>query len=235
MATKDDKDQDLTPEEKEELEPLTEKDILILDTFFLNGLNGARAWQFVHAQDKKDPAKTGPDIRSASVSFSRWLTKANIRAAMAERYKAMHMEAEEAFALKSAIARGSLEPFLNYGDDGFPFFDFSDDYAKSNIHLIKEMETIRERRIDGNGENAEEWETEKIKIKLHDAAAAQSEVLKIHGKLVDKVDLTSNGKSVENMVDEERHSRSISELANAIREAVSSESQQKKRKVVSRK
>jgi hypothetical protein len=212
---------------EEQVEPLSEKDIAILEEYFSNGMRGGPAWQKIHT-DKE--TGQGPNIDSSYVKFSHWIRKDKIQAALTAKYKELEMQLEEAIARKSEIARGSLEPFIKYGEDGYPYYDFSTEQAQKNIGLIKELETTRERRLQGSGAAAEEWETEKIKIKLHDASAAQSDILKMHGKLVDKIDLTKNGKPA-TVVDEDEHNRAISELAHALGEIVSQASARKKSKV----
>jgi len=90
------------------------------------------------------------------------------------------------------MARAELMPFIRIDDDGFTYFNFSDPEAKEYMWLIKKMKTKRERRVGGD----EAWEGEWVEVELHDAQAALRDILKMHGKFVDKVDLTTGGEKI---------------------------------------
>jgi len=80
-----------------------------------------------------------------------------------------------------------------------------------HLYLVKEMETKRERRIEGKGHTAETWEGEWVRVKLHDAYTALRDIAKMHGKLTDRVDLTTGGDKINNMTPEQ-----IAEKINAL-------------------
>jgi len=150
-------------------------------------MNGTQAWQDVHPTAKRDSCKA---------SASEWLTKINVKAEIRRRLSEQAMSVEEALARKGAIARATLKPFIRLGDDGFVYFDMSAPESMEYLYLIKKMETKRERRIEGKGKDSETWEGEWVRVELHDASAALTDILKMHGKFVDKLDVTSNGETL---------------------------------------
>jgi len=103
------------------------------------------------------------------------------------------MPANEVLARLADMARGSHRPFIRVSDDGFVYFDFSDPEAQKNLHLIKKIKTKRERRIEGKGEEAEEWEGEWVEVELHDAQSALVTLAKYHRLLTESIDLNAQG------------------------------------------
>lgn len=160
--------------------------------YFKNNMIGTRAWMATHPK---------ASYESAAVSASEWLKKPNIQAAINQFLDDNLMGEREAMWRMGAIAKADLYPFIRTGDDGFVYFDLSDPQAMQYLFLIKEMETKRERRIEGKGEDAETWEGEWVRVKLHDAYAALRDIAKMHGKFVEKMELTGkDGAAVEILV-----------------------------------
>lgn len=170
---------------------LTAEEWVLANAYFERGMNQTQAYLSVHPDADYDSART---------IASRLFAKVNIKAAVKKLINDKAMSAEEALARISDIARGTHAPFIKVGEDGFVYFDFSHPEAKNNLHLIKEIETKRERRIEGEGEDAEEWEGEWVKVKLHDAYAANRDILKYHGKLTEKLDLSNKDGSLKSVV-----------------------------------
>jgi hypothetical protein len=132
------------------------------------------------------------------------------------------MPAEEAMARTSMIGRANIGDFLKPGPDGFMYFDLSHPDAKNNMHLIAQIETKRERRVEGYGAEATEFEGEWVKVKLHDQQAALRDILKIHKKFVHKVEVTGkDGAPLNPPVNDDGYARSFDALVNAVREELS--------------
>lgn len=181
----------------------------LVNAYFSENMNQTRAYLKVFS---KTP------YESARVKASQFFSKVNIRAEITYRLNQEAMGVDEALRRKAAIARADLRPFIKVGKDGFVYFDMSQPEAMEYLFLVKEMETKRERRIEGKGEDAEEWEGEWVKVKLHDANVALTEILKMHGKFTDKVDLTTLGEKItQPKVDNAGFDRAISSLADAIK------------------
>jgi hypothetical protein len=183
-----------TTEEPEILEEPSPEEILMVNEYLANGGNKTRAYMKVHPNAEYDSARsTAPGI------FAKPSIKALIKRILDEQA----MPLNEALAIKAQHARGSLRPFLKFTSDGFPYFDFNTDEALANLHLIKKIKPKRERRWEGHGEDAEEWEAESIEVEIHDSAGAVTDILKMHGQFVEKVDLTSRGEQVGSYTPEE--------------------------------
>jgi len=193
---------------------LTLDELAFVNAYFECNMNGTRAYMKLHPKVTYESAKA-----TASVV----LTNLNVRAEVKRRLNEGAMSVEEALYRVGVMARAELMPFIRVDDDGFTYFNFSDPDAQEYMWLIKEMETKRERRIEGQGKGAEEWEGEWVRVKLVDAQAALRDILKMHGKFVDKVALTdpSGTKQYEPKVDDERFDRAVSTLANALGEIIS--------------
>lgn len=200
---------------------LSPEEMAFVNYLFEENMNRTRAYQRGH-----------PDLsrESAAASASRMLKRVNVSEAVARRLADEAVSPEEGIYRLSRIARGTVMPFLREGSDGFMYFDLSHPDAKENMFLIKDIETKRERRISGSGEAAEEWEGEWVKVKLHDAYTANVDLLKIHGKFIKKVDLSSGGEPIK-PVDNAGFDRSLTSFLDAIREVVSGNNSQSDGKV----
>jgi phage terminase small subunit len=159
-------------------------DKAMLAAYLKNNLNATRAWMATHPNAKYD---------SARASGSEWLAKPNIKSEVNRILTENLMTEEELMWRFSAIAKADLYPFIRIDDDGFVYFNFSDEQAQEFLFLVKEIETKRERRVEGKGEDAETWEGEWFRVKLHDAYAAMRDVAKMKGKLADRHELTGAG------------------------------------------
>jgi len=200
------------PKENDDTHTLTASEMAYVNALFEAGMNATSAYMKVYPNSSYSAARA---------SSSRLLAKDNLRLEIKKRLELKSMGVEEALALTADIARGSHRAFLRYDDDGFPYFNLSDPSAQENLHIIKKIKSKRERRIEGSGKNTEEWEGEWVEVELYDAQAALRDILKMHGKFIEKVDVTSGGEKIENNA--EITNRAISTLADAIREGLSGE------------
>lgn len=167
---------------------LSNDEIAAVVAYFECNGNQTRAYMKLHPRAKYDSARS-----SAAELFA----KPSIRAEISRIWKERAMDAEEAVARMSAIAKADLHPFIRIDDDGFTYFNFSDPEALEYLFLIKKMKTKRERRVDSDDKT---WEGEWVEVELHDAYTALRDIAKMHGKLTDRVDLTSGGQPIHYMV-----------------------------------
>jgi len=114
------------------------------------------------------------------------LKKPNIAASIKNRLDDLAMSAGEALKRLGDMARGSLSHFTNDDNSGI---DLESEYAKANFHLIKELESTE---VYGDEHN----KVLKTKIKIHDAQAALINILKMHGKFIEKIDITTLGERI---------------------------------------
>lgn len=195
---------------------LSADDVLVLRKYFSNGMNGTRAWMETHPDSQYD---------SASASFARWIRNDKISNVIEQIRNQLAMDVFEAVARMGAIARGNIREFLKRGADGFMYLDLAHPEALNNMHLVEQLETKRERRIVGHGEEAEEFEGEWVKVKLHSAPAALRDILKMHGKLTSRMEVTGkDGAPLVPPIDSDGYKQSIDALADTLREIISGES-----------
>jgi hypothetical protein len=166
---------------------LTLDELAFVDTYFEENMNGTRTYMKLHPQ---------ASYETAGVNASVTLRKTRIRAEIKRRLDERAMSAEEAIYRLGEIGRADLFPFIRIDDDGFVYFNFADEEAKRHLFLIKKIKSKRERRLEGKGEDADAWEGEWVEVELHDAHAAIRDILKLHGKFIEKMDLTSLGEKL---------------------------------------
>lgn len=160
---------------------LTADEFNFVNIYFDENMNATRAYMKCYPNSSYSAARS---------SSSDLLTKPNLRAVIRQRLKDKSMGQSEVLARLADMARASHEPFIKIADDGFVYFDFSHPDALKNLHLIKKMKTKRERRIEGKGEDAQEWEGEWVEVELHDAAAALRDLGRYHKLFVDRTENT---------------------------------------------
>jgi hypothetical protein len=185
---------------------ISDVDLKLIDLYLHNGLNGTQAYLTLHPvkrnKKEKDNAEGIDDAEqerrrydSARAMSSEILAKPNVKAIVNDRIKKYGMGVDEVVFHLSKIARSSHYPFIKFAEDGFVYFDFSHPEAQANMDLIAEIETKRERRVEGVGEAAEEWEGEWVKVKLHSRLSALRDLGKMHKLFVDRIE--RSGYSVE--------------------------------------
>lgn len=104
------------------------------------------------------------------------LKKPEIAKLIEENIKERIMGAEEALLLMSSHARANMGEFVKFYDGiKEPYLDLQMAQEKGLLHLVKRMSYNREGRLE---------------IELYDAQAAIRDILKIHGKFVDKMEHT---------------------------------------------
>jgi phage terminase small subunit len=168
--------QDNIPEE--ELAELTQKQQRFVEEYCIH-FNATRA-----------AIKAGYSEDSARAIGCENLTKPNIKQAIDIRVKSMTMTADEALLRMTDLARGSFESFLEVDDNQEMSIMLNSDEAKSKLHLIKKIKQTKRRF----GEDGYDVITE---IELHDSKDAIAKILQMHGKLIEKVDHTTNGEKIE--------------------------------------
>ncbi|MFD2936329.1 terminase small subunit [Spirosoma flavum] len=135
--------------------------------------------------------RAGYDENSARQQAHENLTKPYIRAAIDAFMDAESMSAAEAVQLLSQWGRGTVHPFLVGGE-----INLALPMAKENLHLLKEVEQFKTTHTSESGVT----ETVRTKIKLHDPLAAVSKILEVHGRIIQRRDVTSAGKALPNVV-----------------------------------
>jgi hypothetical protein len=79
--------------------------------------------------------------------------------------------------------------------NGLGGLDFDAAKEAGLTRLVKKYKQRTTTKI-GKGANDDDTETHDLEIELYDAQAAAEKILKIHGKFVDRHDVTTNGQSL---------------------------------------
>lgn len=118
--------------------------------------------------------------------------KPEIQAAIKARLDEAHMGADEALKLLSDIARGDIGEFVN----DFGGVDIGAARKLGKTRLIKKVKT---KTITINGKN-EDKEIIEEEVELYPADSALRDILKIHGKFKDTLDITSGGEKIKGYI-----------------------------------
>lgn len=126
--------------------------------------------------------RAGYSERTAAEIGHENLKKPQIAEAVRARLDSLAMTAEEATKRLAEWGRGTIAPFLRAGPEGI-HIDLGSDDAHANLHLIRKLtQTDRIIRADDQGVLLER----KLAVELHDAKDAVLNILKIHGKFIEK-------------------------------------------------
>ncbi|SRR5258706_8500155 len=168
-------------EKKPEEKPLTPKDKAVLNRYFLH-MNGTRAWLETHPKSGYDSARS---------SVAEFLAKPNIRAEVNRRIAVGQMAADEAIAYQSDIARGDIGELMEITSVGGSL-DLKSAKDKGLTKLIKKFKQ-KTTIIQAKTKDGEDKEIHELELELYAADAAQTNILKMGGKLKD-ANLTINVK-----------------------------------------
>lgn len=157
---------------------LSIKDKATLERYFLHW-NGTRAWLETHPRSSYDAARS---------SASDFLSKPNIKAEIEKRLSLMQMSADEALQLNADIARGDIAQIMDVSGVGFSL-DMSKAKEAGLTKLIKKVKQKTTTYI-AKKESDEDREVTELEIELYPADSAIERVLKVHGKLIQKIEGT---------------------------------------------
>lgn len=168
-----------------ELKPLSKKHQRVLDEYL-------KCWKQWEAYQKVYPKATYDSARSLS---SELFANPNFSAHLQLRLNEVHMGANEALKLMADIARGDIADFMSIGSMGFSL-DLQSAQEAGKTNLIKK---VRQQTITINGKDQDK-EIHTIDLELYDRQSAIRDFLKLHGKLTERVDLTSGGEKLANVI-----------------------------------
>lgn len=150
---------------------------------YLQCFNGTEAYSRAYPKAKRT---------SARANAADLLAKTDIQEVIQARLNEVHMSADEALKLTADIARGDVTEFITQ------FGNIDIDLLKQSGkgRLIKKIKQKTVTKI-GKGEKDEDVEILDTEIELYDAQSALRDILKIHGRFTEKVDVTSGGEPLE--------------------------------------
>jgi phage terminase small subunit len=135
------------------------------------------------------------------------------------------MSADQAAAIITDIAAGNMADLMDISTSGFTLELMIGDPDNPG-QMIVNPQTKLIRRIKqkvttvlGKAEGSEDREIIETELELYSAHEAAKDILKYHGKLIDKTDITSGGEPLKAIDD--GLNRAVSTLADALREALS--------------
>ena len=135
-----------------------------------------------------------------------------IKAAIEER----QMGADEALSLMADIARGDMADLMDVTSVGWAL-DMAKAQERGKTKLIKKVKQTTITKI-GRKQDDDDEERTYLEIELYPADAAIRDILKVHGRLVDRKDITTNGEPIG--INGEQYNRAISSFADAVRDSV---------------
>jgi phage terminase small subunit len=168
-------------EAKGEYKPLSKKHRAFVENY-LTDFNGTQAYLRVYPKAAYDSAKT---------SAAELLTKDNIKAEIRARLDAMQMTADEALKRYSEIARGDMAQLMDISSVGFNM-----DMARAQeLGLTKLIKKVKQKTTTfiAKKESDEDREVTELEVELYDAQSALRDILKMHGRFTDKIDIMSGG------------------------------------------
>jgi phage terminase small subunit len=168
----------------DELKPLSKKHQRVLDEYLIC-FNQTRAYQKIYPKTTYDSAKALASNLFTDVNFS-----AHLQARLNE----AHMQADEALKLMTDIARGDIAQLMEVSSVGFNL-DMSKAQELGLTHLIKKVKQKTTLYI-AKKESDDDREVTELEIELYDKQAAIRDFLKLHGKLSERVDVTSGGEAL---------------------------------------
>ena len=126
--------------------------------------------------------QAGYSKKTAHVQGHRLLRNVKIQEAIKERLNELCMGPEEALRRLSVMASGSLRPFTRANEYGDVYINLGTEEAQDNLHLLKKIKQTKVRY----GKDEHEREEVRTEIDIHDPKDALIQILKIHGKFVDR-------------------------------------------------
>lgn len=125
------------------------------------------------------------------------------------------MTAEEVLGRLADIARGDITDLMDVTTSGFTIDLTDKEHAiNPNSKLIKKIKQKVTTYL-GKKDSDEDREVIETELELYSAQEALNTLAKYHGLLVDRTDVTTNGKS---LLSDDRYDRAISKFADAVRE-----------------
>ncbi len=162
---------------------LSKKHTAFVDEY-LRCFNATEAYLHVYPKSSRESARANAARLIAIDSVS-----LQIQARLAE----VHMSADEALKLTADIARGDVAQYLN------TFGGIDIDKIRDNGRLVKKIRTRTITKI-GKTDTDEDTEITDTEIELYPADTAIYNILKIHGKFTERVDLSNSDGTLKQIV-----------------------------------
>jgi len=209
----------------------------------LNNKQMAFVDEYVKTWNASEAARlAGYSEKTAGSIGSRLLKDVDIWNEIDARMMALNMGATEALKLQTDIARGDIGVFFRPVDEWMfnplPEYEILDqkevvddtkDPPKTRIsyrvfHVVLDMEKVMNPQYSHLIKKFTNSRKNGLSIELYNRQEAIRDALKIHGKFIERADITTNGKDITPKEDNAKFDRAITTLADAVREIVSGKS-----------
>jgi len=160
--------------------PLSKKHIIFINEY-LKTFNATKAYLTVYPNSGYD---------SARANSARLIARDNISSEMRARLDDMHMTADEALKLTTEIARGDIAELMDISSVGF-YLDMSKAKEAGMTGLIKKVKQ-KTTTYQAKKESEEDREVTELEIELYDRQVALRDILKIHGRFTEHLDLSNS-------------------------------------------
>jgi phage terminase small subunit len=163
---------------EQEPKKLTSKQKVFIDEY-LKCFNAAEAAR-----------RAGYSASRARITGSELLADSNVSEQIRARLAEVHMSADEALKLTADIARGDVAQLMDVTSMGFSF----DMNKAKELGLTRLIKKVKQKVITqiAKSESGEDREIVELEVELYDAQAAIRDILKLHGKFTDKIEVTAN-------------------------------------------
>lgn len=144
---------------------------------------------------------------SARVTGHRLLTDANISEEIQRRVDEKTLTANEVLVRLGEHARGSMDDFVRFDDNGNPTLDLQAAQAAGKLNLTKKLKvktrSWNEPYYDSTSDEIEQREVTEttVEFELYDAQAALVHIGKHHGLFTDRVDVNHSGEITTKVVE----------------------------------
>ena len=192
----------------DELTPLSKKHQVVLDNYLIL-FHQTKAYMAAYPHATEMSARTAAARLFADDNFSK-----HLQARLSE----VHMSADEALKLTADIARGDVASLMEITSVG-GILDLKKAQELGLTKLIKKFKQRTTTRMSKTDEG-EDTETHDIEIELYNTQDALRDILKIHGKFIERTDITSGNKPLEQKDNNAGFERAITTLADALREII---------------
>ena len=164
--------------------------------------------------------RAGYSEKTARSQGQRLLTIVDIQDAIQAALKEKQMDADEALALMSDIARGDMSDLMDVTSMGWAL-DMQKAKERGKTKLIKKVKQTTITKI-GRKQDDDDEERTYLEVELYPADSAIRDILK-HTK--PELGSKDNPLFIESRLDDEQYSRAISTLADAVRESISGQNE----------
>lgn len=139
--------------------------------------------------------RAGYTLNRSNEAGRQLLANTDILAAIQARLAEVHMSADEALKLLADQARGDIGEIMDVSSVGFNL-DMAEAKKRGLTKLIKRVRQTTTTKI-GRKQDDDDEERTIIEVELYDAQAALDKILRVHGRFIERQDITTGGEKLQ--------------------------------------